>query len=209
MGNNVEILILHAKQFGHNFMNEIRNEINLLLEKSYAIRINNLNESINLTNKALGLCNENKIDDLKARSLTQLSLYYMITGKNEIAYNLSLKSIKLFEKLGDEKGIADAKYNIAGFYYKTNNFQMGVVYLIDALIVYKNLNDYHNISKCEKSLATVYDFTGDVQKAIQSLKNAVNAAKKVKELNLESNAYNNLSGIYIKKIKFKKLQTIS
>ena len=64
MGNNVEILILHAKQFGHNFMNEIRNEINLLLEKSYAIRINNLNESINLTNKALGLCNENKIDDL-------------------------------------------------------------------------------------------------------------------------------------------------
>ena len=180
-------------------MKEIRNEINLLLEKSYAIRINNLNESINLTNKALGLCNENKIDDLKARSLTQLSLYYMITGKNEIAYNLSLKSIKLFEKLGDEKGIADAKYNIAGFYYKTNNFQMGVVYLIDALIVYKNLNDYHNISKCEKSLATVYDFTGDIQKAIQSLKNAVNAAKKVKELNLESNAYNNLSGIYIKK----------
>lgn len=66
-------------------MKEIRNEINLLLEKSYAIRINNLNESINLTNKALGLCNENKIDDLKARSLTQLSLYYMITGKNEIA----------------------------------------------------------------------------------------------------------------------------
>ena len=80
-------------------MKEIRNEINLLLEESYALRINNLKESINLTNKALSLCNENKIDDLRARSLTQLSLYNMITGKNEIAYSLAQKSIKLYRKL--------------------------------------------------------------------------------------------------------------
>ena len=179
-------------------MQETRNKINSLLEESYAIRINDLEKSISLTNTALLLCITPNFNDLKAKSLSQLSLYYMITGKYDESYNLSQKCNSLYEKLNDEKGIADSKYNIAGFYYRTNNFQLGVVYLIDALIIYKKHKDYHNISRCEKSLGTIYGFTGDDVKAIQSHKNAIKAAKKINDLNLESNAYNNLSGIYIK-----------
>ncbi len=189
-------------------MKEIRNKINLLLEDSYSSRINNLEQSIKLTNNALNLCTKKEFDDLKAKAISQLALYYMITGKYDESFNLSQKCIQLYEKLKDKKGVADAKYNLAGFYYKTNNFQMGVVYLIDALIVYKEHNDYHNISRCEKSLGTVYDFTGDEQKAIQSYKNAIKAAKNINDLNLESNAYNNLSGIYIKNNQLDLAQTL-
>ena len=167
-------------------MKEIRNQINSLLDNSYSIRINNLEQSIAITNTALKLCTKKEFDDLKSKAISQLSLYYMIIGKYDESFNLSQKCIQLYEKLKDEKGVADAKYNLAGFYYKTNNFQMGVVYLIDALIIYKNHSDYHNISKCEKSLGTVYDFTGDEQKAIQSYKNAIKAAKKINDLNLEA-----------------------
>jgi len=78
-----------------------------------------------------------KHDALKAKALSQLSLYYMITGKYEESFNLGQKSIHLYEILNDEIGIAHGKYNIAGFYYRTNNFQLGVVNLIDALIIYK------------------------------------------------------------------------
>ncbi len=179
-------------------MQETRTQINSLLEESYAIRINNLKKSIALTNTALSLCTKSSLNDLKAKSYSQLSLYFMITGKYDESYNLSQKCITMFEKLNDEKGIADSKYNMAGFYYRTNNFQLGVVFLIDALIIYKKHNDYHNISRCEKSLGTVYGFSGDDDKAIISHKNAIKAAKVINDLNLESNAYNNLSGIYIK-----------
>lgn len=179
-------------------MSEHRIKISALLHESYASRINNLEQSIVLANSALVLCKPITDDDLKAKALSQLSLYYMIIGKYDESFNLSQKCIAIYEKLQDEKGIADAKYNMAGFYYKSNNFQIGVIYLIDALIIYKKFNDYHNISRCEKSLGTVYAFTGDDQKAIQSLKNAIKAAKKVSDLDLESNAYNNLSGIYVK-----------
>ncbi len=179
-------------------MTEIRTKIAALLDESYTIRVNNLEKSILLSNTALALATESGFEDLKAKSLSHLSLFYMITGQYDESYNLSHKCISIYEKLNDENGIADAKYNMAGFYYKSNNFQMGVVYLIDALIIYKKNNDYYNISRCEKSLGTVYAFMGDEQKAIQSHKNAIKAAKKVNNLDLEANAYNNLSGIYIK-----------
>lgn len=179
-------------------MQDLINKINELLEKSNISRINNLALSIELSKKALELSTENNLEDLKAKALSQLSLYHMITGNYEESYNLSQKSIQLFEKLGDNKGVADGKYNIAGFYYKTNNFQLGVVHLIDALIIYKEKNDYYNISRCEKALGTVYEYTGDEPKSIQSYKNAIKAAKKINDLNLESNAFNNLSGIYLK-----------
>jgi signal transduction histidine kinase len=179
-------------------MQEIKSKINSLLEKSFATRINNLDLSIELANNALKLCKSDEFEHLKAKCLSQLSLYYMITGRYDESFNLSQKSIHLFEKYSDELGIADSKYNLAGFYYKTNNFQLGVVYLIDALIIYKNHNDYFNISRCEKSLGTIYEFSGDEQKSIQSHKNAIKAAKKINDLNLESNAYNNLSAIYLK-----------
>lgn len=179
-------------------MQEIKAQINTFLEKSFASRINNIDLSIELTNNALQLCKSDDLDNLKAKCLSQLSLYHMITGRYDESFNLSQKSIHLFEKLNDEIGIAECKYTLASFYYKTNNFQMGVVYLIDALLIFKNHNDYFNISRCEKALGTIYEFTGDVQKAIQSHKNAIKAAKKINDLNLESNAYNNLSGIYLK-----------
>ncbi len=169
-----------------------------LLDKSYLSRVCNLELSIKLAKQALHLCDNPNFEHLKAKALSQLSLYYMIVGNYEESYNLSQKSMHLFEKSKNEIGIAEVKYNLAGFYYKTNNYQLGVVNLIDALIIFKKNNNYHYISKCEKALGTVYEFIDDEQNAIQSYKNAIKAAKKIGDTNLETNAYNNLSGIYIK-----------
>lgn len=179
-------------------MLENKKAITDLLDKSYTNRIYDVALSIELTKQALKLCNELKLEHYKAKALCQLSLYYMITGKYEESYNLSQKSLRLFEKFDDTTGVAQVKYNFAGFYYKTNNFKMGVVHLIDALIIFKKNNDFHNISKCEKSLGTIYEFINDNQNAIQCYKNAIKAAKKIKDTNLETNAFNNLSGIYLK-----------
>src|SRR5204862_5566967 len=130
--------------------------------------------------------------------LSQLSLYHMVLGQNDKSIDYANESIKLYEELNDEKGIADAKYSIAGVYYKTDNYHIGLVFLIDALNIYKKFDDYYNISRCEKSLGTVYEYSGDQNTAVKSYLNAVHFAKKTNNLNLESNAYNNLSGLYIK-----------
>lgn len=75
---------------------------------------------------------------------------------------------------------------------------MGVVSLVDALAIYKKQADHFNISRCEKALGCIYELTGDEQKAIHAHKNAIISAKKCNDADLEANAYNNLSGIYLK-----------
>lgn len=179
-------------------MKDIESKIKGLIEKSFAKRVDDIEKSIALSLKAIELCDNKIYDSLKAKAHTQLGLFYMITGRYEESFNISQKSIQYYEIQKDYLGIAACKYNLAGFYYKTNNFQLGVVYLIDALLIYKNHNDYFNISRCEKALGAIYQFTGDEQKAIQSHKNAIKAAKKINDLDLESNVYNNLSAIYLK-----------
>src|SRR6185312_6116179 len=119
--------------------------------------------------------------------LNMLSLFLMIMAEYSRSEETSKEAISIFEELNDEKGIADAKYNIAGIYYKTDNFHLGLAYLIDCLSIYKKYKDYHNESRTEKSLGTIYEYFGDVNNAIQSYQDAIESGKKAGDQNLESN----------------------
>ncbi|MHA4894853.1 ATP-binding protein [Pedobacter sp. PWIIR3] len=122
---------------------------------------------------------------------------------------MAKEAIQVFEELGDEKGIADARYNIAGVYYKTDNYHLGLINLINCLNTYREFDDFHNQARVYKSLGTIYEYFGDQKNAIKSYNNAIDAAKKIGDLNLLSNAYNPLSGIYLKQNKIAKaLQVI-
>nr|AUN37939.1 sensory box histidine kinase/response regulator [uncultured bacterium] len=187
---------------------DVREKLITLLDEANEARIYKLNHSVELVKQVLTFCDSPKLIDIKAKALSQLSLYAMIVGNNEDSLEYAQNSILLFEKLNDEKGIAEAKYSIASVYYKTDNYHIGLVFLIDALNIYKKFDDHYNISRCEKSLGTVYEYSGDQNNAIQSYENAILSAKKIKDLNLESNAYNNLSGIYIKQGKLDLAESI-
>jgi signal transduction histidine kinase/CheY-like chemotaxis protein len=169
-----------------------------LLDEAYACRTNNLKRSIDLAKQALSLSRELNERALTARSLSHLSLFSMIMGEYENSLHMAEEAVKHFEELGDEKGIANAKYNIAGVYYKTDNYHLGLVNLIDCITTYRKFSDYHNLSRSHKSLGTIYEYFGDEKNAIQTYEDAITAAKKAGDLNLESNAYNPLSGIYLK-----------
>ncbi|HYG15224.1 MAG TPA: ATP-binding protein [Bacteroidia bacterium] len=169
-----------------------------LLEEAYASRVNNLKKSIDLAERALILSRKTGEKVLVGKSLNQLALFNMIRGEYPRSAMMSEEALKYFEGTGDEKGIAEAKYNIAGIYYKTDNYHLGLVYLIDCLAIYRKYNDYHNQSRVYKSLGTIYEYFGDLKNAVKSYRNAVSTARLAGDLNLESNAYNPLSGIFLK-----------
>jgi signal transduction histidine kinase/CheY-like chemotaxis protein len=170
-----------------------------LLDEAYACRINNLKRSTELACQALNFSKGINDPVLTAKSLNSSALFYMILGKNEEALKMSAEAIDLYKYLDDEKGIADAKYNIAGVHYKTDNYHLGLINLVDCVNTYRKFNDHHNLARSHKSLGTIYEYLGDEKNAIKTYEDSIAAAKKVGDLNLESNAYNPLSGIYIKK----------
>lgn len=169
-----------------------------LLDEAYACRTYNLKRSTELAGQALNISNTVNEPCLIAKSLSHAALFAMIVGEHEQALNMSTEAMAIYETLGDEKGIADAKYNIAGVHYKTNNYHLGLVNLVDCINTYRKYNDHHNLARSLKSLGTIYEYLGDENNAIVAYEDSIVSAKLVGDLDLKSNAYNPLSGIYLK-----------
>ena len=180
-----------------------KNKVIQLLEDSYSGRINNLPRSIEIAEIALQISRKLADKSLIGKSLNQLSLYYMIISDFDQSNKKSEEAILYFTELNDDIGIADAKYNIGSVYYKTNNYHAGLTYLIDAFKLYKKHKDLYNQSRVEKAIGTIYEYIGDSYNAFKSYKSSIKVAKKIGEFNLESNVYNNLSGLLLKKNKTK------
>ncbi|MFY0599441.1 MAG: tetratricopeptide repeat-containing sensor histidine kinase [Cyclobacteriaceae bacterium] len=168
-----------------------------LLSTAYKNRGANILLSVELAEKALQLGKEIACKEYMAKGYSHLSLFSMIQGEYDKSLRLAEQAIKMYSDLEDDIGIADAMYNIAGVYYKTNNFHSGLIYLVDCLAIYKKHQDFHNQARVLKSLGTIYEYFGDITKAIESYQRAVEAGKKANDKDLQSNAYNPLSGIHL------------
>ncbi|MGK0252292.1 MAG: signal transduction histidine kinase, partial [Gammaproteobacteria bacterium] len=182
--------------------------VQLLLTKAYEHRGNDLPNSIILTEKALLQSRQLNFPDLIGKSLNVIALFQMIRGQYEVSLEMSREAIAIFKELGDEKGIADAKYNSAGVYYKTNDHHLGMIYLLDCLAIYRQLNDAHNESRTQKALGTIHEYLGDLKSAKTAYEGAITSARTAKNKDLESNAYNPLSGILLKEGEIAKAQEI-
>ncbi len=187
-------------------VSNIVQQITDLLNEAYSIRIFDLKKSTLLAKEALVLSRNAEEKSLIGKSLNQLALFYMIQGEQAISLKHSEEAIQYFQELNDERGIADAKYAIASTYYKSDNYHLGLVYLIDCLAIYKKYNDYHNQARTLKSMGTIYEYFIDIKNAIKAYKSSIEAAKLANDRNLESNAYCPLSGIYLNQGKVIKAQ---
>jgi signal transduction histidine kinase len=170
-----------------------------LLKRAYTVRVNDLSQSIALGLQALGTGEKLEHAALVAQAKSQLGLFYMVLGKFEDARTFSLEALAYFETVNDLKGIADARYTIAGVHYKTDNFHLGLESLLDCLHIYRKLNDPYNEARVLKSMGTIYEYFGDQENAIRAYLRAIEAGRIANDPNLESNAYNPLSGIYLKR----------
>lgn len=175
----------------------VKKNILSLLDNAYAGRINNVKKSIEQTQEALTMSHEINDLELIGKCLNNISLYYMIVGENQLSLNASQKAIVHFSELKDELGIADAKYNIGSVYYKTDNYHSGLINLVDCLTIYRKYKDPFKLGRVYKAVGTIYEFFGDEKNALTSYYHTIEAAKEAGDLNLESNAYNPLSGIYL------------
>ncbi|MEL7222645.1 MAG: tetratricopeptide repeat protein, partial [Bacteroidota bacterium] len=173
------------------------NEIHALLDQAYDIRGKDVSKSIELAREAHELSKIVGDENLIALSLARLSLFLMVTGKFDESQRSAERAIAYYSRQGNAKGVAEAKYSLAGICYKTDNHHKGLKYLIDCLSIYRKLRDYHNLARVYKSMGTVYEYFDDKKRAIEAYKKTLRAARKAEDIDLEANALNPLSGIYL------------
>ncbi len=168
-----------------------------LLEEAFAIRVNNLKQSIVLTLEALELSKEICNQSLIAKSFSRVAFFYMIQGDYKQAIALANNAEAIYELLEDEVGLSDAKYTIASVYYKSDNLQLGLKYLLDCLVIFTKHNDYLSQAKVYKSLGVIYEYFGDIDSAREVYQSAIEAAEMIGDVNMMTNVYNPLSGLYL------------
>jgi signal transduction histidine kinase/CheY-like chemotaxis protein len=180
-----------------NIVSSIERKIELLLEEAFAIRVNNLKQSVDFTKQALELSKEHDIKNLIAKSLARLGFFYMIQGDYNQSISFANNAAEIYEVIGDEQGLAEAKYTIASVYYKSDNLQLGLKYLLDCLVTFIKYNDYTSQAKVYKSLGVIYEYFGDIDSAKDVYKSSIEAAEKVADINMMTNVYNPLSGLFL------------
>src|SRR5262245_39469115 len=98
----------------NDYIVEDKSRINTLLDDAYALRVSDLSRSVALAEEARELSNAIGDKALQAKSLSHLSLFYMIKGEYTACNKMAEEALALFGELGDDKGMADVRYNLAG-----------------------------------------------------------------------------------------------
>jgi signal transduction histidine kinase len=179
------------------------------LEKAYHGRMNNIKESFLGVLSVLKIAKSQKQERIVARSHNYLGLLYMIQGNHIKSITNSQKALDYFQRVQSLKEIADAKFNIASSLYKTDNFHDGLKGLLECRQIYQSIGDGSNECRTLKSIATIYEFWGDIDKAFLIYQECIVLATKHGDLAMLSNAYNPLSGLYLKRGDIKTATEIS
>lgn len=177
-------------------MEHVEVEIEAQLNQAYATRGKDIHGSIKLAIETLQHCHDRQYQSGKAKAENLLGLFYLVLGEFELARTFSESALAYFTTHHNQKGIADANYNLGSIYYRTNDYHKGLRVLLECLASYRSINDLHNQARVLIPIGTIYEYFGDYQHASEAYLQCIDISKEINDLNLESNAYNPLSGIY-------------
>lgn len=169
------------------------------LELAYQGRMNNIRASFAGILSVLKISKAQKLERIVARSHNYLGLLYMIQGNHIKSITHSQQALSYFQRVQSLKEIADAKFNIASSLYKTDNFHDGLKGLLECKQIYQSIGDGSSECRTLKSIATIYEFWGDFNKAFLIYQECIELATKHGDLAMLSNAYNPISGLYLKR----------
>ena len=168
------------------------------LQESLDHRVNNISLSIDNTKEALE--SSKKIGYLKGQAYAQtyLAFFYMIITKHQEAIPLLETASIYFNKENDKFGLAFTYNTYGSIHYKTDNYHLGLKYLLQSYELYKELKDVLNQSRTLKSIGSIYEFFKDYEKAKETYLKCISLSESINDYNGVSNALNPLSNIYLK-----------
>lgn len=169
-----------------------------LLKTAMEVRLEDVGRAHAIALEALALASEREDVYWMNRARCDISLYCMISSRYEEALSYGHAAREYFQEINNPEGLSSALYNIASVYYKTDEYHLGLQYMLDCLQYKAILGDEAGQSRALKAIGTIYEYFGDTDSAKETYQRCISLSHHCGDLNGESNALNPLSGIYLK-----------
>lgn len=159
--------------------------------------IGNFKMSNTYLNKAI-VINKTR-PDILAITLGMLGDNFKSLNKNDSAVYFYKEAKKMFEKIGDQSGIATVCSNLGVVYQSMDDLKNAELQYKESIQCSKEFENLETLSFAEISLASLYTEKGNYKEAELLLLNSLDRAKELGSGETELNAYRYLTELYIHK----------
>ena len=137
---------------------------------------------------------EKKLQNHKfCKFLIELARICLAEGKLDLANEIFRKANRM---TNDDLIKAESFLGLAGVFSKRANWSRSIEMISQAKYLYKSLDNYKGMAKCENLLGTVYGELGDILKAKKYLLSSLSFIKSDDDVELAAILYTNLGIVY-------------
>ena len=121
-----------------------------------------------------------------ARTLVTLGWAKQVLGEVTEALKLYGEALKMYEEIGDRRGMATTLSNIGGVYDATGDPQQALEYYRQALPIREEVGDRSGESVTRYNIAMIYRAQGNLAEAVEALRKVVELEKLTQHPDLEA-----------------------
>ncbi len=143
--------------------------IGLIQKVSYAGELAYVNPSKSkvLLEEAISEVQPLNYKDLEADALYYKAIAESFEGNYQESMNLMVNATSIYQKIGNELGVARCYGGIGNVYYFLNNFPKAIEYFENALKIYLKNNSEIGVAGCLGNLGLIYQETNQWDKALE------------------------------------------
>lgn len=174
-------------------------KVKLYIELANAVHLADPGEGLVYAGKALELANNKNWQLGQARAHISLGVNYNQRGELENAMEHYCAAIKLYEKLGNQKGIAQSCWGIGNIYNLQKNYKRALEYQFRALHLYEQLADQRSASYILGNIANNYLMLNAFDTALAYYDRSLAYKKATGDIHGEIIDLTNIGAVYYKK----------
>lgn len=157
-----------------------------------------LDEALKYLQRALVISNQLKDKRIEAITIQSIASHFILKNQNDSAEVYLVKSIRIYQKLNDINGLAEAYNSLGVLYYRTGRSSIALEQHFKALELFRQTNNQMQLSNTYYDIATLlfkfYHKKDDYLKALTYLDSSLYCAK-------TNNYIENISDNYMLKSK--------
>jgi tetratricopeptide (TPR) repeat protein len=135
-------------------------------------------------------------EGLEGRLANDLGLVYKAKGEWDKAIEYYQRGLAIFEKVGDELGMASILNNLGELYRVKGEWDKAIEYYQCSLAIWEEAGDEHSMATTLNNLGAVYRVKGEWDKAIEYYQRSLAIYEKVGDEHGMACSHNNIAMLY-------------